>query len=166
MIRQLLFCACIGGLLMGQVYEAPLEQQAKQNKWSQDLGSSNKEKRSQAEGQLYQLARSKAISNRAEAEAIYKQILASNPNCEPAHVRLAEIYLGRWNGKNNSPDKELGSQHLRRAIELAKLDIQSISADKTPLLKESAIDHVKKLEKIEQQVSQGVTGLGLDFPQY
>ena len=150
---------------MGNIYEAPKEQQAKQDKWSADLGSSNKEKRSQAEGQLFQLARTKAISNRAEAEAIYKQILASNPNCEPAHVRLAEIYLQRWNGKNNSPDKELGLQHLRRAKELANLDIQSIS-DQTPLLKESAIDHAKKLSQIEQQVNQGVTGLGLDFPQY
>ena len=150
---------------MGNIYEAPKEQQAKQDKWSTDLGSSNKEKRSQAEGQLYQLARTKAISNRAEAEAIYKQILASDPNCEPAHVRLAEIYLGRWNGKTNSPDKELGLQHLRRAIELANQDIQSYS-DKTPFLKLGAIDHVKKLEKIEQRVLQGVTGLGLDFPQY
>lgn len=149
---------------MGNIYEAPKEQEAKQNKWSQDLGSSNKEKRSQAEGQLYQLARSKAISNRAEAEAIYKQILASNPNCEPVHVRLAEIYLNRWNGKNNSPDKELGLQHLGRAIELANLDIQSYS-DTTPFLKQATIDHVKKLEKIEQQVSQG-RALGLDFPQY
>ena len=165
MIRQLLFCACIGGLFMGNIYEAPKEQLAKQNKWSQDLSSSNKEKREMAQGQLYQLARSKAISNRAEAEAIYKQILASDPNCEPAHVRLAEIYLQRWNGKTNSPDKELGLQHLRRAIELANLDMQSIS-DQTPLLKESAIDHAKKLEKIEQRVNQGVSGLGLDFPQY
>ena len=150
---------------MGNIYEAPKEQQAKQNKWSLDLGSSNKEKRSQAEGQLYQLARSTAISDHAEAEAIYKQILASDPNCEPAHVRLAEIYLQRWNGKNNSPDKELGLQHLRRAIQLANQDIQSYS-DKTPFLKLGAIDRVKKLEKIEQQVNQGVTGLGLDFPQY
>ena len=165
MIRQLLFCACIGGLLMGQVYEAPKEQQAKQDKWSQDLGSDSKEKREMAEGQLYQLARTKAISNRAEAEAIYKQILASDPNCEPAHIRLAEIYLNRWNGKTNSPDKELGLQHLRRAIELSYQDIQSYS-DKTSFLKQDAIDRVKKLEKIEQQVNQGVTGLGLDFPQY
>ena len=165
MIRQLLFCACIGGLFMGNIYEAPKEQQAKQDKWSTDLGSSNKEKREMAEGQLYQLARSKAISNRAEAEAIYKQILASNPNCEPAHVRLAEIYLGRWNGKTNSPDLDLGLQHLRRAIELANQDIQSYS-DKTPFLKLGAIDHAKKLSQIEQQVNQGVTGLGLDFPQY
>ena len=150
---------------MGNIYEAPKEQEAKQNKWSQDLGSSNKEKRSQAEGQLYQIARSTAISNRAEAEAIYKQILASNPNCEPAHVRLAEIYLNRWNGKTNSPDKELGLQHLRRAIQLANQNIQSYS-DKTPFLKLDAIDHAKKLSKIEQQVNQGVTGLGLDFPQY
>ncbi len=166
MFRKFLFCACIGGLLMGQVYEAPKEQLAKQDKWSTDLGSSNQEKRSMAEGQLYQLARSKAISNRAEAEAIYKQILASNPNCDKAHVRLAEIYLGRWNGKTNSPDKELGLQHLRRAITLANQNIQSISADKTPLLKQAAIDHVLKLSQIEQQVNQGVTGLGLDFPQY
>ena len=165
MIRQLLFCACIGGLFMGNIYEAPQEQLAKQNKWSQDLGSDNKEKRSQAEGQLYQIARSTAISNRAEAEAIYKQILASNPNCEPAQVRLAEIYLGRWNGKTNSPDLEMGLQHLRRAIQLANQDIQSYS-DKTPFLKLGAIDHAKKLETIEQRVNQGVTGLGLDFPQY
>ena len=151
---------------MGNIYEAPKEQQAKQDKWSTDLGSSNKEKREMASGQLYQLARTKAISNRAEAEAIYKQILASNPNCESAHVRLAEIYLGRWNGKTNSPDLDLGLQHLRRAIQLANQDIQSISADKTPLLKQGAIDHAKKLEKIEQRVLQGVTGLGLDFPQY
>ena len=151
---------------MGNIYEAPKEQQAKQNKWSTDLGSSNKEKREMASGQLYQLARTKAISNRAEAEAIYKQILASNPNCSPAHIRLAEIYLSRWNGKNNySPDKELGLQHLRRAIKLSYQDIQSYS-DKTSFLKQDAIDRVKKLEKIEQQVLQGVTGLGLDFPQY
>ena len=150
---------------MGNIYEAPKEQQAKQNKWSQDLGSDNKEKREMAQGQLYQLARTKAISNRAEAEAIYKQILASNPNCSPAHVRLAEIYLGRWNGKNNSPDKELGLQHLRRAIELSYQDIQSYS-DKTSFLKQDAIDHAKKLSQIEQRVLQGVTGLGLDFPQY
>ena len=95
----------------------------------------------------------------------YKQILASNPNCEPAHVRLAEIYLNRWNGKKNYPDKELGLQHLRRAIELANQDIQSYS-DKTPFLKLGAIDHAKKLSQIEQRVLQGVTGLGLDFPQY
>ena len=150
---------------MGNIYEAPKEQQAKQDKWSTDLSSSNKEKREMAQGQLYQLARSKAISNRAEAEAIYFQILASDPNCEPAHVKLAEIYLGRWNGKTNSPDKELGLQHLRRAIELANQDIQSYS-DQTPFLKLGAIDHVKKLSQIEQQVNQGVTGLGLDFPQY
>ena len=72
MIRQLLFCACIGGLFMGNIYEAPQEQQAKQDKWSTDLGSDNKEKREMAQGQLFQLARTKAISNRAEAEAIYK----------------------------------------------------------------------------------------------
>ena len=39
-------------------------------------------------------------------------------------------------------------------------------SDKTPFLKQSAIDHVKKLEKIEQRVNQGVTGAKLDFPQY
>lgn len=165
MIRQLLFCACISGLFMGNIYEAPHEQQAKQNNWSHDLDNSNKEKREMAQGQLYQLARTKAISNRAEAEAIYKQILASNPNYEPAHIRLAEIYLSRWNGLNNSPDKELGLQHLRRAIQLANQSIQSYS-DQTPFLKKGAIEYAKQLEKIEQQVNQGVRGNGLDFPQY
>ncbi len=102
MIRKFLLGACIGGLLMGQVYEAPREQKAQQIKWTQDLSSSNQKKREMAQGQLLQLARSTGISNRAAAEGIYLQILANDPNCKQAHIRLAEMYLGGFKGKPNA----------------------------------------------------------------
>ncbi|NMG09757.1 hypothetical protein [Brasilonema sp. UFV-L1] len=165
MIRKLLFGACIGGLIMGQVYEAPHEQQTKEQRLWQNTQSSNDKTRARAEGELLRLARNFDVSNRARAEAIYQQILASNPNNEQAHVRLAEIYLERWNGKNNSADKELGLQHLRRAIELAHQRSKSLS-EETPLLKEATLDYIKKLSTIEEKVNQGVTGYGLNFPQY
>ncbi|MBD2774304.1 hypothetical protein [Iningainema tapete] len=151
MIRKLLFGACIGGLIIGQVYEAPLEQQAKEAKLWQNTQSSNDTTRARAEGELLKLAKNKGISNSSEAEAIYKQILAINPNSAPAHTRLAEIQLKRWSTTKNPIDKESGLNHLSKAKELYK---------------QYKVDfYVQKLEKVEAQVNKGTPGYAWDFPQ-
>ncbi|GAB1544800.1 hypothetical protein NUACC21_74760 [Scytonema sp. NUACC21] len=165
MIRKLLFGACIGGLIMGSFYEAPQEQLAQEQRLWQNIQSSNEKTRSRAEGELLRIAGNKDGRNRAEAEAIYKQILAINPNSATAHTRLAEIQLKRWSRTKNLTDKESGLQHLRKAIEFARQNYNSVS-ENTPLLKEGASYYVKQLEKVESQVNRGTPSHTWNFPKY
>lgn len=152
MLRKLFFGACIGGLLMGQFYEAPKVQQERSEKLILDLQSSDQKTRQVAEFQLLKIAKYKTVSQPQEAEILITKILASNPNSEAAHMRLAEIQLKRWSVKKNPSDKVTGMKHLRRAIELYKQADAEIIA--------------QKLEKVESQVNQGTPSYNWIFPKF
>ncbi len=152
MLRKLFFGACIGGLVIGQFYSAPKEQQALEEKLLQNLQSQNQQTRKLAEGELLKLAKHKSNSKSKQAEALIKQILASNPNSAKAHMRLAEIQLRRWNVNKNPTDKAAGINHLRQARELYRQENADLIA--------------QKLEKVESQVNQGIPAYAWDFPQF
>ncbi|MEO0838412.1 MAG: hypothetical protein AAFY21_00545 [Cyanobacteria bacterium J06641_2] len=150
MLRKLFLGACIGGLFMGQVFEAPQEQQAQTDELIVNLQSPDQKTRNIAEYKLLKVAKSKSRSKPQEAEALIKQILTRNPNSADAHMRLAEIKLKRWSVNKNTIDKAAGMQHLRRAKRLYELKNDKLT--------------VQKLEKVEQMVNQGSASYNWVFP--
>ena len=150
MLRKLFLGACIGGLLMGQVFESPQEQQARTEKLILNLQSPDQKTRNIAEYKLLKVAKSKSRSKPQEAEVLIKQILARNPNSADAHMRLAEIKLKRWSVTKNTSDKSVGMNHLRRAKRLYKQKNDELT--------------VQKLEKIESQINRGSASYNWVFP--
>ena len=133
--------ACIGGLLMGQVFESPQERQAQTDELIVNLQSPDQKTRNIAEYKLLKVVKSKSRSKPQEAEVLIKQILARNPNSADAHMRLAEIKLKRWSVTKNTSDKAAGMNHLRQAKRLYKQKDDELT--------------VQKLEKIEAQINRG-----------
>ena len=150
MLRKLFLGACIGGLLMGQVFESPQEQQSRTEKLILNLQSPDQKTRKIAEYKLLKVAKSKSRSKPQEAEVLIKQILVSNPNSADAHMRLAEIKLKRWSVNKNTSDKAVGMNHLRRAKRLYKQKDDELT--------------VQKLEKIESQINRGSASYNWVFP--
>ena len=150
MLRKLFLGACIGGLLMGQFFEAPQEQQARTDKLIVNLQSPDQKTRNMAEYKLLKVAKSKSRSKPQEAEALIKQILASNPNSADAHMRLAEIKLKKWSVNKNTSDKAAGMNHLRQAKRLYKQKEDELT--------------VQKLEKIESHINRGSASYNWVFP--
>ena len=150
MLRKLFLGACIGGLLMGQVFESPQERQARTDKLILNLQSPDQKTRNIAEYKLLKVAKGKSRSKPQEAEALIKQIIASNPNSADAHMRLAEIKLKRWSVNKDTSDKAVGMNHLRRAKKLYKQKDDELT--------------VQKLENIETQVNRGSASYNWVFP--
>lgn len=150
MLRKLFLGACIGGLLMGQFFEAPQEQQAQTDKLILNLQSPDQKTRNIAEYKLLKVAKSKSRSKPQEAEGLIKQILTRNPNSADAHMRLAEIKLKRWSVNKNTSHKAAGMNHLRRAKRLHKQKNDELT--------------VQKLEKIEAQINRGSASYNWVFP--
>lgn len=150
MLRKLFLGACIGGLLMGQFFEAPQEEQARTDELIVNLKSPDHKIRKIAEYKLLKVAKSKSRSKPQEAEALIRQIIARNPNSADAHMRLAEIKLKRWSVNKNTSDKTVGMNHLRQAKRLYKQKGDELT--------------VQKLEKIESHINRGSASYNWVFP--
>ncbi|MEM8778382.1 MAG: hypothetical protein AAGF26_05815 [Cyanobacteria bacterium P01_G01_bin.49] len=150
MLRKLFLGACIGGLLMEQVFESPQEQQARTDELIVNLQSPDQKTRNIAEYKLLKVAKGKSRSKPQEAEVLIKQILGRNPNSADAHMRLAEMKLKKWSVNKNTSDKAAGMNHLRQAKRLYKQKNDELT--------------VQKLEKVEQMVNRGSASYNWVFP--